>query len=213
MVHISTAILCTILSWRPLYLLHVTHVFQAKAHVDNKHSGKKFGDCFPGFDWITHSSPIASPSNMFHVCQSQDDLIFSLFSMHESWPLNKYFVIKPVSLVLRNRRKKNFIKRLVYMYFRLSLLLAIVWRVVEVSVKEPLEIRRIFGGCNSFFMQLFTCWNFSNLQPGIKLLKPVWGSVPVQMQLAVFWVSSRINKLSKDEGKIVSSNKKNPEQF
>jgi len=23
---------------------------QAKLHVNNKHSGKKFGDCFPGFD-------------------------------------------------------------------------------------------------------------------------------------------------------------------
>ena len=193
-------------SGRPLYLLHVTHVFQAKAHVDNKHSGKKFGDCFPGFDWITHSSPIASPSNMFHVCQSQDDLIFSLFSMHESWPLNKYFVIKPVSLVLRNWEDLQ--KELKYTLDAIIALGNSMKSCIEAGVKD---VGRMFW-CEI----VFTCWNFSNLQPGIKLLKPVCGSLPVQMQIAFSagcWVSSRINKLSKDEGKIVSSCKKNPEEF
>ena len=27
----------------------MSNKFQAKTHVDNKHSGKSFGDCFPGF--------------------------------------------------------------------------------------------------------------------------------------------------------------------
>ena len=32
-----------------IIVIYYYNKLQAKTHVDNKHSGKSFGDCFPGF--------------------------------------------------------------------------------------------------------------------------------------------------------------------